>query len=203
MYAVDWFNRRIASRVGDKEEGPHHENVAGAFWYCSNWWSRRGSGVGGLDGFDADDDPHLVSQSTVFDTPVVIKVASINVEFRLEPTSPTAHFGRTRETNHGNDGLSDSVHGQVAGDVPDRLAEPFDFRALEGHVLELLRVEEVWALEVSVELRVSAIDAFEIDVDVESEVLFLLRRVVHGSLDVVESAPELTGAHVLNAKQGG
>ena len=83
------------------------------------------------------------------------------------------------------------------------MAEPFDFRALEGHVLELLRVEEVWALEVSVELRVSAIHAFEIDVDVECEVLFLLRRVVHGSLDVVEATPELTGAHVLNAKQGG
>ena len=163
----------------------------------------RGSGVLRLDRFDAHDDPGVVAQDTLFNAVVVVEITSLDVELGLEAGSAAHHFTGSGETDDRDHRLGHPVHGEITGDIPDRLAETFALGALERHLAELLRIEEVGTLEVLIKLLIATVDAVKVDVDVEGEVILHSRREGHDAVDVVETTPELSGLGMLDSEQGG
>ena len=167
------------------------------------WLIGGGSGVLRLDRFEADDDSSVVAEDALFDAVGVLEITSLDVELSLESGSTAHDFTGTGETDDRDDRLRDAVHAQITGHVPDGLSETLAFGALERHLSEFLRIEEVGALEVLVELFVATIHAVDIDVDVEGEVVLHARSEGHDAIDIVEPTPELSRLGVLHPKKGG
>ena len=141
-----------------------------------------------FDAFKADDDLGCIAQCSVLNPPVHTEIRSFDSEGRLESNAiASANIGSTHEFHVNFDGLGDTVHGHLTHDLPV-VAHLFGASAFESHGRELLGVEEVRILQVSIKGFVPRVHTFDLDAHVKGWAILSIP--VDGALEFIEAAIE-------------